>query len=275
MSSMKVFGVVGNPVKHSISPKIHEFWYEQSGISARYVPLELSRDHAIDDLKGLARAGFSGLNITLPYKADAVAASALQHDAVSKIGAANTLARFENSSGERQWKSYNTDYSGFLWSLRNWMGDLPGQALLIGAGGAAAGVAYALDQAGMKVSLFNRTEAKAEQLKTQLGLHNADVLPLEGLADHASNADLVINTASLGHSGQILALPANSSGHFMDISYGAAADPTLEAARKLGWTTMDGLPMLVGQAADAFRIWFDVEPDREACLAACRKWTGT
>lgn len=275
MSSMKVFGVVGNPVKHSISPKIHEFWYEQTGVSARYVPLELSGSQAVEDLKSLARAGFSGLNITLPYKTDAVAASAIQHDAVLKIGAANTLTRFENASGDQQWKSYNTDYSGFLWSLRNWMGDFPERALLIGAGGAAAGVAYALDQAGVKISLFNRTEAKAEQLKTQLGLKSADVFPLEALGDHASSADLVINTASLGHSGQILKLPANSSGYLMDISYGAAADPTLKAARKLGWTTMDGLPMLVGQAADAFRIWFDVEPDREACLAACRKWTGT
>lgn len=275
MSDLKLFGVVGNPVKHSISPRIHAFWYEQLGISARYVPLELSGSQPVEDLKALARAGFSGLNITLPYKTQALEAAAINDDAAVKIGAANTLTRFADLSEERLWKSYNTDCTGFMWSLTNWMGDLPKRALLIGAGGAAAGVAYALDQAGVGIDLINRTEANAVKLAKDLDLTNCEIFSVETLSDCASGADLVINTASLGHSGQSLILPGSTSGHFMDISYGKAAEQTLKAAKKAGWKTLDGLPMLVGQAADAFRIWFDVDPDREACLNACREWTGT
>lgn len=275
MSELKLFGVVGNPVKHSISPRIHAFWYDQLGISARYVPLELSGNQPVDDLKALARAGFSGLNITLPYKTKALEAAAINDDTALRIGAANTLTRFEDLSGERLWKSDNTDSTGFMWSLQSWMGDLPKRALLIGAGGAAAGVAYALNQAGIGIDLINRTESNAVKLAADLDLKDCQIFSKETLGDCATGSDLVINTASLGHSGQSIVLPGSSSGYFMDISYGKAAEPTLNAARKAGWKTLDGLPMLVGQAADAFKIWFNVDPDREACLNACREWTGT
>lgn len=275
MSEMKVFGVVGNPVKHSISPRIHTFWYEAHGINARYVPLELAGDQPLEDLQALARAGFSGLNITLPYKTQALAASAIKDKAAEKIGAANTLDVFQIKSGAKQWKSYNTDCSGFLWSLTNWIGELPDRALLIGAGGAAAGVAYALSTAGVGVDLVNRTEANAQKLIDDLDLPSAKTLPLDALSDIASGADLIINTASLGHSGQSITLPGTKTGYFMDISYGKAAEPSLTAAKTAGWKTLDGLPMLVGQAADAFKIWFDVDPDRQSCLNACREWTGT
>lgn len=270
-----VYGVIGNPVKHSISPKIHQFWYDQHDIAARYIPLELADETPEEDLAALARSGFSGLNITLPYKTEAMRAASDVDEAAKLIGAVNTLTLKLDPKGKRVWSATNTDHSGFLWSLEDWLDDLSETAAIIGAGGAARAVAYALSNRGIKLHIVNRTLSRAEELMADLKLAGANCYPMEKLASLAETADLVINTISLGHSGGELALPPTQSGKFMDISYGAAAEPTLKAARNAGWTTMDGLPMLVGQAADAFKLWFDIDPDRAAALAKCREWTGT
>ncbi|MAK59696.1 MAG: shikimate dehydrogenase [Ponticaulis sp.] len=272
---MQVFGVVGSPVKHSLSPKIHQFWYEQNEIAARYVPLDMTDETPVEDLVALARSGFSGLNITLPYKTEALRASAKIDDAAFKIGAANTLTLINDDNNNRVWAATNTDHSGFLWSLERWIGKLPSQAVIIGAGGAARAVAYALSGQALKLDILNRTVSRADDLAKDLELTQATCHSIDDLDSVASSANLVINTISLGHSGGELALPGTKSGHFMDISYGKAAEPTLKVANENGWNTLDGLPMLVGQAADAFKIWFGLEPDRDAVLAACRKWTGT
>ena len=272
---MKLFGVVGNPVKQSISPRIHAFWYEIYDIKANYVALEMNEASPVTDLQSLARSGFTGLNITAPYKSEALACAAEVSSNARKIGAANTLTRNDSVSGKALWKAHNTDITGFLWSLDQFGPTETEEAVLIGAGGAARAVAAGLNERGYRLIILNRTIERAEEMVEDLKLTRARVFPFEALSDFAAESQLVVNTISLGHSGGSLDLPKNEGAAFVDISYGAAVEVTLENARQAGWRVLDGLPMLVGQAADAFKLWFDIDPDRLAAIKACREWTGT
>ena len=272
---MKLFGVVGNPVKHSISPRLHEFWYKAMELDARYVALEMADTSPVSDLQALARSGFLGLNITLPYKTQALACAAEVTSSARKIGAANTLTRNDSVSGDPLWKAHNTDLSGFLWSLDQFGPTETEEVVLIGAGGAARAVAAGLNERGYKLIILNRTIERAESMVDDLKLPQARVFPIEAMTDFAKECRLVVNTISLGHSGGALELPTHDGAAFVDISYGTAVEETLKNARASGWRVLDGLPMLVGQAADAFKLWFDVEPDRLTGLKACREWTGT
>jgi shikimate dehydrogenase len=273
MSQSLLFGVVGHPVTHSLSPRIHQFWYDDVGLDAAYHALDLVSESAKDDIQALARAGYSGLNVTLPHKLSAFDAARDLSDAARAIGAVNTLKSSGLSDDKRSWSGDNTDWTGFLWSLDRFCPDLPDEAVLIGAGGAARAVAYALKSRGIKLTLLNRTVEKAEALATEMALDVSRVTNLDDLAAACDGAKLVINTVSLGHTGGQLTLPATEDGYFLDISYGKAAASTLSAAKSAGWAIEDGLPMLIGQAADAFNIWFGTQPDREAALKAARGWT--
>ena len=175
-----LFGVVGNPVKHSLSPRIHQFWYEKAGINAAYLPLELVTDTPEQDLAALARVGYSGLNITLPYKISALNSAVSVSDAASRIGAANTLTRNDASSDSRAWMAHNTDFTGFLWSLDRLNRGEIRRALIIGAGGAARAVAYGLASRGIKLTLANRTVSNAEDVCRDLGLTDIEITPFDG-----------------------------------------------------------------------------------------------
>jgi shikimate dehydrogenase len=272
MSQPLLFGVAGRPVTHSLSPRIHAFWYEQLGLNAVYTALDLSDACPEADLRALARAGYMGLNVTLPHKLEAVRASDRLSAAAEAIGAVNTLIRYEDGAGHRKWQGENTDWTGFLWSLDQVLPAIPKHAVLIGAGGAARAVAYGLNTRGISLTLVNRTVSKAEDMASELKLSVSRVTHIDDLAGEAGTADLVINTISLGHSGGQLDLPETGKGWLVDISYGAAARPTLSAAEAKGWQTQDGLPMLIGQAADAFRMWFGLDADRTSALKAVRSW---
>ncbi len=271
MAQPALYGVVGHPVTHSLSPRIHAFWYEQLGTHAIYSALDMIEGSARDDIQALARAGFSGLNVTLPHKISAFEACSELSDAASKIGAVNTLIR-KDVDQSRIWLGDNTDWTGFLWSLDRVLTQPVKNVVLIGAGGAARAVAFALKSRGMQITLLNRTVEKAKTLAEELDLDITDLTDLQNLSERCASAPLVVNTISLGHSGGKLSLPETQSGVFIDISYGVAADATLKTASENGWTTEDGLPMLIGQAADAFKLWFGVDPDRESALDAARNW---
>ena len=272
---VKLFGVVGNPVKHSISPRLHQFWYDELALNARYVALEMADTSPIEDFRALSRSGFSGLNVTLPYKHDALACAAKASDAARRIGAANTLTKSDDESDPHAWMAHNTDITGFLWSFDLMVPGDGDEVVLVGAGGAARAVAAGLSDRGYNLIILNRTPERAEEMISSLNLTKARVFPLETLSDFAAVAPIVVNTISLGHSGGSLDIPENEDGLFVDISYGKAAEATLANAEKAGWRTLDGLPMLVGQAADAFDLWFKQKPDRISALRACREWTGT
>lgn len=272
MSQPSLFGVAGHPVTHSLSPRIHAFWYEQLGLNAVYTALDLSEECPEADLRSLARAGYTGLNVTLPHKLAAVCASDQLSAAAEAIGAVNTLIRYDDAAGNRKWQGENTDWTGFLWSLDQLLPVLPKHVVLIGAGGAARAVAYGLNTRGVTLTLVNRTVSKAEDMVSDLKLSVSRVIHFDDFARDAGSADLVINTISLGHAGGQLYLPETDRGWLVDISYGAAARPTLSSAEAKGWRTQDGLPMLIGQAADAFRMWFGLDADRTSALNAARSW---
>lgn len=261
----QLYGVVGDPVSHSLSPLIHNRWIKEAGLDAVYVALHLQSADATADMKALARSGFSGLNITLPHKAAALAAAAKPSPEATRIGAANTLVR--EAGG---WAAHNSDVDGFSMALDHAMGGRkPTRVVLIGAGGAARAAALMLSARGVELAIVNRTKASAVALADELapGAEAADLVQLSSLAE---TADIVVNSASLGHSGANLpALPAGKGRPFFDMTYGKPAAATLDAARAAGWAPHDGLRMLVGQAAVAFKLWFGIAPDQAGALAAC------
>ncbi|CUH39408.1 Shikimate dehydrogenase [Jannaschia seosinensis] len=266
-------GVIGDPIAHSRSPRLHGHWLRRYGIDGQYVPLHVREADLRATLHLLPRLGFTGINVTLPHKE---AAFALADDATERaaaIGAANTLI-FRNN----RIFADNTDGFGFIANLRagapDWRADEP--ALVIGAGGAARGIVAALLAAGVPVvTLVNRTRERAKALA---GLFDARVSVRDWSdAGHAmAGCGVVVNTTSLGMTGQpplaldLDALPQHAV--VIDIVYTPLRTALLEAAAARGNPTVDGLGMLLHQAAPGFQAWFGIEPEvddalREAVLA--------
>jgi len=262
-----LYAVVGDPISHSLSPLIHNRWIREAGLDAHYSAIHLQAEDATPSLKLLSR-DYSGLNITLPHKIAALAAADEASTDAKRVGAANTLVR--TSSGG--WSAHNTDVKGFAEALKSAAGaNLKGEpVVLIGAGGAARAAVLHLAMLGADLCIVNRSQEKAAQLAKDLA-PAARTAGLDQLGMLAEQAAVVVNSASLGHSGASLpTLPPGRGRPFLDMSYGKAAETVLNQARLAGWTPHDGLRMLVGQAAAAFRIWFNLAPDTDSARDACR-----
>lgn len=260
------FAVVGDPVAHSLSPLIHNAWMAEAGLDAHYERIHLQSSDAAADLRAMARA-YDGLNVTLPHKVAALAAAAKSSPEAHSVGAANTLVAEDGG-----WMAHNTDIAGFDGAMQTACGqDIRDRhVLLIGAGGAARAAVVSLRRAGVTLTIANRSEAKAAALAAELA-PAARVTGLDAIEHMSESVDLVVNSASLGHAGELLPQLAPGRGRpFLDLSYGKAAAPTLAAATQAGWVAHDGLVMLVAQAAGAFRLWFGIDPDQSSALAACR-----
>lgn len=260
------YAVVGDPVAHSLSPLIHNAWMVEAGLDAHYERVHLKSATAAADLRDMALA-YSGLNITLPHKLAALEASANSSLEARIVGAANTLVR--DGDG---WTAHNTDVAGFEMAMRAVAGEELRnlRVLLIGAGGAARAVVVSLNRAGAQLTIANRSLVNAAALANELAPHavTANLSEVEALS---ASADIVVNSASLGHAGANLPQLAPGQGRpFLDLSYGRAAAPALQAAADAGWAPHDGLTMLVGQAAAAFYLWFGLTPDQAGALKACR-----
>lgn len=263
----RLYAVVGDPVSHSLSPLIQNRWMREAGLDAHYSAIHLQADDAAPGLKVLAH-DYSGLNVTLPHKIAALAASEISSADAKRVGAANTLVR--NDGGG--WSAHNTDIEGFAEALRSAEGgDLRGKpVVLIGAGGAARAAVLHLAKLGADLSIVNRSTEKADALAKDLA-PSVRTAGLDQLGALAEQAAVVVNSASLGHSGASLpVLPPGKGRPFLDMSYGKASETVLNQARLAGWAPHDGLRMLVGQAAASFRIWFGQSPDTDGALDACR-----
>jgi shikimate dehydrogenase len=260
------YAVVGDPVAHSLSPLIHNAWMLEAGLDAHYERVHLKSETAAADIRDMALA-YSGLNVTLPHKLAALEASANSSLEARIVGAANTLVR--DGDG---WTAHNTDVAGFEMAMRAVAGDelRSLRVLLIGAGGAARAAVVSLNRAGAEITIANRSLVNAAALANELAPRavTADLSDVEALS---ASADVIVNSASLGHAGANLPQLAPGRGRpFLDLSYGRAAAPALQAAADAGWAPHDGLTMLVGQAAAAFHLWFGVTPDQASALKACR-----
>jgi len=264
---MQRYAVFGSPIGHSQSPRIHAAFARQCGIAMEYVAIEAG--HA-DFAAKLAASDVRGANATLPLKEDAFAlCMGNASTRAQRAGAANTLIRYGDG-----WRGDNTDGSGLVRDLTQRHGlDLrERRTLLLGAGGAARGVAPALLDAGIgELTIANRTSARADALADALGdPARVHVRYLDDLAAQGE-FDLVVNATSAARGGELPALPMALVGPrsvAVDLSYGDAAIPFLAWARAAGCRqSVDGLGMLVEQAAESFRIWHGVRPETDAIHA--------
>ena len=265
---MKRFAIIGHPVAHSLSPRIHAAFAAQTGIGLTYELIDADNFEA-----ALSAFTGDGANITLPYKLDAAGLCKTLGERAQRSGVVNTLTR--DGDG---WHGDNTDGLGLV---RDFTGrhrlDMRGRrVLLLGAGGGARGVAPALLDAGI-ADLFivnrtpGRTDALADSLAEPSRVHPRYFDDIDSLGEF----DLVLNATSATRGGELPKLPMSLVGRrttVIDLSYGGAAIPFLAWGRAAGAENMfDGLGMLVEQAADSFNIWHGVRPDTDDIYAQLRK----
>ena len=266
--SAALAGVIGWPIAHSRSPRLHGFWLRQHDIDGAYLPLAVAPEKLESAVLGLRDAGFRGLNVTIPHKEAVMALCDRLDTAAQRIGAVNTLV-FE---GETILGS-NSDAFGFIENLKAGAAghDLtaaPG--LLLGAGGAARAVAVALLDAGLpELFICNRSPDRAEALAAALDTR-AKALPWAARAEALSDLGLLVNSTSLGMTGHPpldLSLDLLPAGALVtDLVYSPLETPLLAAARTHGCSVVDGLGMLLHQARPGFRAWFGVDPEVTADL---------
>lgn len=255
----RVAGIIGWPVSHSRSPRLHGHWLERYGIDGAYMPLPVRPEHFASAVMGLQHAGFAGANVTIPHKIAAFEICDVVEESARRAGAVNTLV----FNGGRVSGS-NTDGWGFLAHLRaNGLAMPCGPALLLGAGGAARAIASVLLEAGVPVTVTNRTPDRAERLASDLP--RLGLVPWEARAEATADAALLVNTTSLGmhgHPGLDLPLDhASPSLVVCDIVYVPLETPLLAEARARGLQAVDGLGMLLHQAVPGFHAWFGVMPE--------------
>jgi shikimate dehydrogenase len=256
-------GVIGSPVAHSKSPKLHQHWLETHGLQGHYIPMDVAHDDLAGVLEMLPRMGFVGVNVTVPHKELALSLADQISDRATLIGAANTLIFRPDG------KIYadNTDGYGFIQNLMmgapNWSADA-GTAMVLGAGGAARAVICALLDAGVKeVLLTNRTRARADRLRDEFG-QRVRVIEWVQAGSHLDSVALLVNSTSLGMVGkEELKLPLDglmSHTVVTDLVYAPLRTPLLDTAAERGCTTVDGLGMLLHQGVPGFERWFGVRP---------------
>ena len=257
--------VVGHPIAHSRSPKIHGHWLKTYGIAGTYEAIDVAPADLAAFLAGLRGNGFGGGNVTIPHKEAAFALAGRRDEAAEAIGAVNTLW-FEDG----RLCGGNTDAHGFAANLDQyapgWAAN--GPAVVLGAGGAARAVVHALKQRGAKdIRIANRTLARAAELRDRFGA-GVSAHPLEAVADLLGDCGLLVNTTALGMAGKggEAALPAEPAllparTIVTDIVYVPLETPLLAAARARGLKTVDGLGMLLQQAVPGFERWFGVRPE--------------
>lgn len=269
MSEAKIplAGVIGSPIAHSRSPRLHGHWLKQFGITGHYIPMDVSHHNLEEVIRALPKAGFVGVNVTVPHKEAVMGIADLITDRATLIGAANTLIFRKDGKIHAD----NTDGYGFIENLRNgapnWQ-PKSGPALVFGAGGAARAVVASLADAGVpEIILSNRTRIRAEKLKDDFG-QRVRVVDWVQAGNMIDEVNLVVNSTSLGMTGKpALRVPLDGLQPHMvvtDLVYAPLKTPLLQAAEAAGCTAVDGLGMLIYQAIPAFERWFGQRPKADA-----------
>lgn len=253
--------VAGWPVSHSLSPSLHGFWLKQHGIEGSYEALAVEPMRFEAFLRELPASGFVGGNVTIPHKEAAFAGCGLLDSEARAIGAVNTLW-LENgllcgTCTDAYGFSANLDQYQPTWRYFR-------QALVLGAGGAARAIVHALLSAGDgEVVIVNRTPERAQSLAETFG-KRVMARNWDSIARSISQADLIVNTTSIGMAGHedasIDLSPAKETALLTDIVYVPLETPLLRLARKRGLRTVDGLGMLLHQAVPGFEKWFGIRP---------------
>ncbi|WEN15492.1 shikimate dehydrogenase [Rhodanobacter sp. AS-Z3] len=272
--SVAQFAVFGHPIAHSLSPRIHQAFAQQFGIELEYRAIDAAPDEFAQAVQQFFAEGGHGANVTLPHKAAAFALADQHSAAATRAGGANVLTRLADG----RLAAHNTDGAGMVRDIteRHEL-DLRGHtALLLGAGGAAHGVAWDLLDAGVEtLTIVNRSPAAADVLADAIGdPARAHTRYWDDLANIGSY-DLIVNATSAGVLGVALQLPGSLIGSralCYDLSYGAAASSFLSWAKAAGARyAVDGLGMLVETAADAFELWHGKRPETEPVYQTLRQ----
>ncbi len=257
-------GVIGHPVAHSRSPALHGYWLKRYGIKGHYIPMDIAQSDLREALAFLPKLGFVGLNVTIPHKETVLAIADVVTDRAALIGAANTLIFRKDGKVHAD----NTDGAGFIANLRQHApGWTPhaGPAAIFGAGGAARAVVATLIEHGVQeIRIANRTRPRAEALRSDFGarLHVYDWAQAPNMLQGAA---LVINSTSLGMTGKPdfrVPLDALEPGAVVtDLVYTPLMTQFLIEAQERGAQVVDGLGMLLHQAAPGFERWFNHRPE--------------
>lgn len=254
------FAVIGDPVSHSLSPRMHTAAYAALGLNLRYVAIHVPACEVVPALDHLRSLGYRGVNVTVPHKESALDWCSEAESLARRVRAVNTV-RLADRSG------INTDAPGFLDTLADLLlGPSPELVLLLGAGGSARALTCALAEAGWQVRIYNRTRSRAEEMVANLGV-DAEVLD----AADPTGARLILNTTSASLQGAEVAIPwqcAEPDAVAYDLMYAKEPTPFLAAASAHGLRTCDGLPLLVAQGARSLEWWLDVSAPRDAMRAA-------
>ncbi len=267
----RVAGVIGWPVTHSLSPRLHNHWLETYGIDGAYVPLAVRPEHLTEAVRALPKLGFVGANVTIPNKIAVCGALDRIEPEAERIGAVNTIIIGEDGG----LTGSNTDGFGFLESIRAALPDWspqPEPAVMLGAGGAARAVLSALLDAGIAaVRLVNRSRERAEALAAPYG-ERVVLIDWDHRLAALDGTALLVNTTTLGMTGQppldlaLDRLPTDAV--VVDIVYRPLITPLLAAAAARGNRVVDGLGMLFHQARPGFHAWFGVDPEVTPALRA-------
>ena len=259
----KVVGVLGWPVSHSLSPRMHNFWMQTHDVDGVYIPIPVRPDCISNVLGALPGLGFTGVNVTVPYKELALDFVDTIDDNVQRIGALNTIIYDKNGKAH----GMNTDCAGFINNICQQDPEfhtISGPALIIGAGGAARAAIVALQDFGMtEIWIANRTPEKAHKIVTELG-HSIRVLEWDKYPSCLKDISVLVNATSLGMEGQpnlvidLSQLPLTTRVH--DIVYAPLETNLIASARRRGNTIIDGIGMLLHQGSQAFEAWFGFRP---------------
>ena len=271
-ASTRLAVLLGDPVSQSVSPAIHNDAFDALGIDVVYTAARVPADRFGDALAGLHALGAVGANVTVPHKKAAYARAETLGPMARASGAVNTLVRTPTG-----WSGHNTDVDGFAEPLRALGADLSGaRAVVIGAGGAARATVLALREGfGLdRVDVAARRIAQAERLVDELGIGDAELRAVGLDAADLVTPALVVNATSVGmHGAEATPCPGARfrEGQIVyDLVYGPAPTRLVRDARAAGAQAIDGLAMLVGQAAGAFRLWTGEAMDQARALAVAR-----
>jgi 3-dehydroquinate dehydratase/shikimate dehydrogenase len=274
-SETRVFGVIGDPVSHSLSPVIHNGAFKKLGLNAVYVPFRVPRGELTAFLQGFQALPVEGLSVTIPHKEQAAKFAAKNDPSVEKIGAANTLV-FKGKSST----AYNSDVPAAIESLTAAIAAIPGDdvfplakrtVLLLGAGGVARSIAYGLADAGCQLIITNRTSERAQKLAADVGCRS-----IEWGARHGVICDTVINGTSIGMHPNVDESPLHNS--FLrpglvvfDTIYTPETTLLLRDAQERGCHTLGGVDMFVRQAGLQFKLFTGQDPPLEFMTALVRR----
>ena len=253
---MKKFIVIGNPIEHSISPKVHNYWFKENNIEATYSKKLILEDQLENFVEKIRKKEINGANVTVPYKEKIIPFLDSLSDQAKEANSVNTLYLLNDKVvGD------NTDIGGFFLSIKNKGKNFENKsALIFGSGGVAPSIILALRKLGLKkIIISNRTKEKALKLKEKYNF-------LEILEwGKTLKADIVINTTSLGlNKNDIINIDFSvfdSNTFFYDVIYNPIETNFLKNAKKKGFLTENGLMMFLNQASAAFNIWHNVEPE--------------